>query len=105
MKEIRINVYPSKEEIGTDIISRVRCNSNLDYFNGEISLNGEPGEHKGLTKLKTGEFVILLSFDTSLNKKNYGYIVSPLEALEEIKKSKNIGLLKTKKFKELKNLE
>ena len=65
--------------------------------------NGGTGYHKGITKLKDGSYVIIRGTQWQ-GERDYGYIVSPEEALQEILKSDNLELLKTKKFKSLNEL-
>lgn len=98
MKEYRVNVYD-----GDKVVSRVRYNANLDYWNGRDWSNGGVGRHKGLTKLKDGRYVLIHGTDWQ-GERDWAEVISPEEALQEILKSNNLELLKTKKFKELKEL-
>jgi len=98
-KQYRVNVY---DENG-DVIARVRYNQDLDYWDGRNWTNGGTGMHKGITKLKDGRYVIIIGSQWQ-GARDYGYIVSPEEALQEILKSGNHDLLETKKFRELKEL-
>jgi predicted RNase H-related nuclease YkuK (DUF458 family) len=59
--------------------------------------------HKGITKLKDGRFVIIIGSQMQ-GSKDYAYIVSKEEALQEVIKSGNLELLEDKKFDELKTL-
>ena len=102
MKEYRINVYPNANG-DEDILARVRYNAILDYWNGSNWQNGGTGLHKGLTRLRDGRYVIIIGSDWQ-GSRDYGYVVSPSEALQEILKSGNSELLETKKFAELKEL-
>ena len=97
-KQYRVKVY----EDG-DVIARVRYNQDLDYWDGRNWTNGGTGMHKGITKLKDGRYVIIIGSQWQ-GARDYGYIVSPEEALQEILKSGNHDLLETKKFRELKEL-
>lgn len=101
-KEYRINVYDNPYCQDT-IIARVRYNQNLDYWDGRNWSNGGVGMHKGITKLKDGRYVIIIGSQWQ-GEKDYGYIVTPDEALQEILKSGSEYLLETKKFKDLKIL-
>ena len=56
-KQYRINVY--NDEMSNEVIARVRYNSNLDYWDGHNWSNGGVGRHKGLTKLKNGQYVLI----------------------------------------------
>jgi len=97
--EYRVNVFNEKG----DVVARVRYNSNLDYWDGRNWSNGGVGKHKGLTKLKDGSYVLIYGTDFQ-GEKDYGIIITPQQALNEILKSGNSHLLKTKKFKELAEL-
>lgn len=99
--EYRVSVYETEDK--EKVISRVRYNSDLDYWNGTCRSYGEDGNHRGITKLKDGRYVIIYAND-DCSFKDYGLIVSPAKALEEILKSGNEHLLKTKKYKGLKEL-
>lgn len=101
-EQYRVNVY--EDEYRDEVISRVRYNQNLDYWDGRNWSNGGVGLHKGITKLKDGRYVIIYGSDWQ-GSKDYGLIVSAKTALQEILKSGHNELLKTKKFKELAKLE
>lgn len=96
-----VNVY--SDESRNDLIGVVNYNQNLDYVVGTNWQNGSVGYHKGITKLKNGEFVIIRGSDWQ-GDNNYAYVVSNTEALDEIIKSGNLQLLESKRFKELKEL-
>jgi len=105
-KEYRINVYSDQRSAMNsegEIVSRVRYNADLDYWDGRNYTNGGTGMHKGITKLRDGRYVIIIGSQWQ-GSRDYGYVVSPQEALQEILKSGNDQLLDTKKFKELKKL-
>lgn len=99
-KQYRVNVY---DGVLNGVIARVRYNSVLDYWDGHNWKNGKSGEHKGLTKLKDGRYVIIYGSDF-VGKMDYAEIITKEIALQEILKSGNYELLRTKKFKELKKL-
>jgi len=99
--QYRINVY--EDEFKNEIIARVRYNAILDYWDGHNWRNGNPGKHKGLTKLKDGRYVLIYSSDWQ-GDKDFGIIISEHDALQEILKSQNLDLLKMKKWKNLKIL-
>lgn len=80
-------------------IGRVRCTTNLDFWNGEYMSCGKKGQHLGLTKLRDGRFVLVYSFDDFINKKPYTDVISRERALEVINEYKHRELLKTYKFK------
>ena len=100
-KEYRVNVYA--DEFMEEVIARVRYNQNLDFWDGRNFTCGSPGRHKGITKLKTGEYVIIYGTQWQ-GEKDYAVTVDPMTALQEILKSGNAELLETKKFKDLKKL-
>lgn len=97
-KEYKINVYANNE-----VIARVKYNSDLDYWNNGNWNNGYIGRHSGITKLKSGKYVLIYGSDWQ-GEKDYGIIITPKQALQEILKSGNLNLLETKKFEGLKNL-
>ncbi len=96
-----VNVYES--EFCNEIVARVKYNEKLDYWDGRNRGNGGLGKHKGITKLKDGRFVIIIGSQMQ-GSKDYAYIVSKEEALQEVIKSGNLELLEDKKFAELKTL-
>jgi len=99
VKEYRVSVLDGEHKV----IARVRYNQILDYWNGDNWINGGVGMHKGLTKLKTGEYVLIIGTQWQ-GSKDYAEIITADQAVKEILRSQNIYLLKTKKFKELKAL-
>jgi hypothetical protein len=101
-KQYRINVYDD-ELLNEKIIARVRYNAILDYWDGHNWRNGNPGKHKGLTKLKDGRYVLINGSDWQ-GDRDFGIIISKDDALQEILKSQNLDLLKMKKWKDLKKL-
>ena len=96
-----VNVYES--EFCNEIVARVKYNEKLDYWDGRNRGNGGLGKHKGITKLKDGRFVIIIGSQMQ-GSKDYAYIVSKEEALQEVLKSGNLELLEEQKFAELKTL-
>jgi hypothetical protein len=100
-KEYRVNVYDSVDS--QEIVSRVRYNQDLDYWNGSNWQNGGTGMHKGITKLKDGRFVIIYGTQWD-GDRDYALIVQPKEALQEILRSQHLELLEMKKYVELKAL-
>ena len=101
-REYRVNVHES-QDLRDDVVARVRYNQDLDYWDGNNNTNGGIGMHKGITKLKDGRYVIIIGSQWQ-GAKDYAYIVSAEEALQEILKSDNGQLLNTKKFVQLKML-
>ena len=100
-KQYRVNVY--EDESMNKVISRVRYNQNLDFWDGRNWTCGSTGRHKGLTKLRDGRYVLIHGTDWQ-GEKDYAVIIDPEEALQEILKSNNTELLGTMKFKELNDL-
>lgn len=100
-KQYRVNVYI--DELENEIIARVRYNANLDYWDGSNWRNGNPGKHKGLTKLKNGKYVLIKGSDWE-GDIDFGIIISKENALQEILKSQKLQLLKMKKWRDLKKL-
>ncbi|MGE7305773.1 hypothetical protein AAXE64_28055 [Priestia megaterium] len=105
MSEYRVPVYESHEDksFGESPIARVRYNTELDFWDGRNFSNGGTGFHKGITKLKDGRFVIIEGSQWQ-GDRDYAYVVSDDEALNEILKSNHADLLKRKKFVALKEL-
>ena len=101
-REYRVNVY-ERQDLQEVVVARVRYNQDLDYWDGSNHVNGGTGMHKGITKLKDGRYVIIIGSQWQ-GSKDYAYIVSAEEALQEILKSDNGQLLDTKKFVGLKML-
>lgn len=97
-KEYRVNVYENEES--DEIISRVRYNADLDYWDGRNWTNGGVGRHKGITKLKDGRYVIINGTQWQ-GEKDVAYVVSETEAIQEILRAQKAELFKTKKFAEL----
>jgi hypothetical protein len=100
-KEYRVNVY-SNESYET-VIARVRYNQDLDRWDGRNYTCGSTGRHLGITKLKTGEYVLIHGTQWQ-GERDTAVIVDPMTALQEILKSGNEELLETKKFIDLKKL-
>lgn len=100
--EYRVNVYEGPE-YRERVVARVRYNNLLDYWDGRNWTNGGTGMHKGITKLKDGRYVIIIGSQWQ-GAKDYGYIVTPEEALQEILRSGNTELLESERFAELKKL-
>ncbi len=100
--EYRVNVYEGPE-YREQVVARVRYNNALDYWDGSNWTNGGTGMHKGITRLKDGRYVIIIGSQWQ-GARDYGYVVSPKEALQEILRSGTEELLETEKYAELKKL-
>lgn len=94
-----ISVYNSEG----DVIGQVEYNDNLDYWDGRNYTNGGTGLHKGLTRLSTGEYVLIHGTQWQ-GDRDHAETISAERALQEILKSENQSLLKEKKFSELNEL-
>ena len=105
MSEYRVNVYASatESECGGPIVARVRYNQALDEWDGRNWTSGGVGQHLGITKLKTGEYVLIHGTQWQ-GAKDYAYIVSDMEALQAILAAGQAELLDMKKYKKLKDL-
>jgi len=83
------------------VVARVKYNKNLDSIINTDCCNPKLGLHRGLTKLKTGKYVLIYGTDWQ-GSKDYAEIISKEEALNEILKSDNDYLLE--KYPDLKEL-
>jgi hypothetical protein len=91
----KVNVYSNDE-----VIARVKYNNNLDWWNGQNWTCGSIGRHKGITKLKNGQYVLIHGSDWQ-GEDSYGEIISPERAIQEILKSGDEDLLDTYGLREL----
>ncbi|WP_097034507.1 hypothetical protein [Clostridium tertium] len=94
-----INVYDDDNTI----IGRVNYSTNLDFYDGRNFTCGTPCQHKGLTKLRNGNFVLIRTSNWS-DSPDYAEIISDGQALQEILNSGNTELLEEKRFIKLKKL-
>lgn len=94
-----INVYDDNNII----IGRVNYSTNLDFYDGRNFTCGSVGEHKGLTKLRNGKFVLIRTSNWR-DSPDYAEIISDGQALQEILNSGNTKLLEEKRFTKLKKL-
>jgi hypothetical protein len=94
-----VNVY---DENGR-VIAMVKANNNLDWWDGSNYTCGSTGRHKGLTRLKTGEYVLIHGTQWQ-GERDWAEIITPEQALQEILKSGNMELLEEERFSELKAL-
>ena len=90
-----VNVY----ENGIKIAS-VTYNDNLDYWDGHNNTCGSIGRHKGLTQLKKSGKYVLIHGTQHQDEKDYGVVLTPEEACQEVMRSRNYELFD--KFKGLK---
>lgn len=85
------------------VIGRVEANTNLDYWDGYNLQHGGLGRHLGITTLKTGELVLVYTYQWQ-GIQNRAEIVSDGEALQAILRADAIHLLEEPRFKRLKDL-
>lgn len=97
----KVKVYDSEEK--SDIVALVNCTQNLDSWDGQNNSNGGFGMHKGITRLKNGSYVIIISSQWE-GASDYGFIVSDEEALQEIISADCQEFLSLKKYESLKML-
>ena len=83
-----VNVYNENDEI----IEDVDYNNKLDVWDGSNFQSGGTGQHKGLTRLENGKFVLIHGSDWQ-GVRDYGEIISRSEALQEILNSRDLDLL------------
>lgn len=83
-----VNVYDENGEV----VATVKCNNNLDTCNGNNWNCGALGHHKGLTKLRNGQLVLIHSSQWQ-GDEDKAEIISEQRAVQEILKSGNDKLL------------
>ena len=88
---------------GDDIVARVEYTNNLDYWDGRNHSCGSVGRHKGLTRLRNGQYVLIRGTQWQ-GERDHAEIISPSEALQEILSSGNDELFNEKRFADLKKL-
>ncbi len=67
-----------------EIVGRVNCNSNLDYWDGNNHTNGGTGLHKGLSRLrKSGDYVLIHSSQWQ-GSRDSAEVISKARAVKEI---------------------
>lgn len=101
-KIAKVNVYTNEYDYET-VVSRVNYNNILDYWDGNNWTNGGVGMHKGITKLRDNRYVIIIGTQWQ-DCRDYAYIVSHEEALQEILQSDHIELLELERFSDLRML-
>lgn len=85
-----VKVYKDLEN--KEIIADVNINTNLDYWDGTKWTSGGISQHKGLTKLKDGRFVLIYSTDWK-KEDDIAVLISKRDAIREILQSGNKDLL------------
>jgi len=96
-----VNVYDDDED--RRVIARVEYTNNLDYLVNSDYQNGGTGRHKGITKLKNGQYVLIHGTQWQ-GERDYAEVISKEQALQEILDSVNIELLNDPRFCELNEL-
>lgn len=93
---------PVFDEYG-EVIAQVEYNENLDFWDGNNHTCGSTGRHMGLTKLASGNYVLIHGTQWQ-GESDTAEIVSAKQALSAILRSGNDELLEEEKFKDLKEL-
>ncbi len=73
---------------GGEIIAKVSYNDNLDYWDGNNNTCGSTGRHKGLTKLKSGKYVLIHGTQWQ-GERDSAEVITPKRAVSEILESGN----------------
>jgi len=94
-----INVF---DENG-NVIAQVEGNYNLDWWDGSNHTCGSTGRHKGLTRLKDGQYVLIHGTQWQ-GERDHAELITPNEALQEILRSGNEKLLDEDRFQDLEKL-
>ena len=84
-------------------VAEVEYNNNLDVWNGNNYTNGGPGRHLGITKLKSGSYVLIHGTQWQ-GESDTAEIVSDRVALNAIMQSDNLKMLDDPKYARLKRL-
>ena len=87
---------------GDEVVAQVSENTNLDYWDGNNYTCGSTGQHKGLTKLQDGRYVLIHGTQWQGERDNAEVITAEI-ALSEILLSGNEELFKD--FPELAKLK
>lgn len=85
------------------VIGRVEANTNLDYWDGNNMQHGGLGHHLGLTRLKTGELVLIHTTNLQ-GDSDWAEIVDEDKAMQAILIADAVHLLEEPRFKKLKDL-
>ena len=86
-----------------EVVATVSGNTNLDFWDGHNMTCGSTGRHKGITRLRNGEYVLIHTTQWQ-GERSQAEIITPRQALNEILRSGNVGLLEEKRFRELSEL-
>lgn len=97
-KEYRVPVYN-----GDALVGVVKYNENLDVWTGHNWGNGGAGRHLGITRLNAGQYVLIHGTNWE-SEYDYGEVVSPRQALDQIIVAGAYEILEEDRFKDLKEL-
>lgn len=98
----KVNVYASEFGDG-EVVARVNHNRRLDRWDGSNWSSGYLGMHLGITRLRSGEYVLIHISDWS-GEHDWAETVSDERALQAILKSGNTDLLDEAMFRPLQAL-
>lgn len=96
------NPIPVEDEDG-EVIAEVEYSDNLDFWDGRNWTCGETGRHKGLTRLESGEYVLIHGTQWQ-GERDHAEIISASQALQEILRARKNELLDEERFADLKEL-
>lgn len=85
------------------IVAHVEYSDNLDYWDGSNHTCGSTGRHLGLTVLKDGRFVLIHGSQWQ-GERSHAEIAAADDALQEVMRTDSLELLKSPRFKALKQL-
>ncbi|OPX71333.1 MAG: hypothetical protein A4E36_00099 [Methanoregulaceae archaeon PtaB.Bin009] len=83
-------MIPVYDENG-EVVAEVEYNSNLDFWDGRNHTCGSTGHHKGLTRLESGEYVLIHGTQWQ-GERDTAEIINPEQAVKEIVASGNHDL-------------
>jgi len=82
-KKKYVDVYKVDNTGKREKVGRIKYNNILDHWDGSRWTSGELGGHKGLSKKRNGEFVLIHGSDW-VGVDDYAEIISPSEAVRYI---------------------
>lgn len=91
-------------EDGLEIVATVAYNENLDFWDGRNYTCGSTGRHKGLARLRSGEYVMIEGTQWQ-GERTMACVVSAEDALQAVLRSGNTDLLDEPRFADLKKLK
>lgn len=75
-------MIPVYDEDG-EVVGEVEYNADLDFWDGNNYTCGSPGRHKGLTRLESGEYVLIHGTQWQ-GERDHAEIISAEQAVKEI---------------------